>query len=158
MKTLRFVGVALLTVLMSVGFSACGGDDDDVDNGGGSSSASIEGTWHPKSQIWYDWDSEKNAPNYSDSYTNNNDETWIFTKDGDNFKWRYIYPDNGREYEESRELIRNKENDYRVVYNGRSYSRIVFKNVTAKSIELEYWDGYYRTEGTAEYGIVNLTK
>ena len=51
MKTLRFVGVALLAVLMSVGFSACGGDDDDVDNGG--SSASIEGTWYVKSMKGY---------------------------------------------------------------------------------------------------------
>lgn len=33
MKTLRFIGVALLTVLLSVSFSACGGDDGD--NGGG---------------------------------------------------------------------------------------------------------------------------
>lgn len=37
MKTLRFIGVALFTVLMSVSFSACGGSDDD-DNGGGGNS------------------------------------------------------------------------------------------------------------------------
>ena len=43
MKTLRFIGIALLTVLMSVSFSACGGSDDD-DNGGGSSTTTIEGT------------------------------------------------------------------------------------------------------------------
>ena len=35
MKTLRFIGVALFTVLMSVSFSACGGSDDDDNNGGG---------------------------------------------------------------------------------------------------------------------------
>lgn len=155
MKTLRFIGVALLTVLMSVGFSACGGDDDDVDNGG--SSASIEGTWHPKSQIWYDWDSEKNAPDYSDSYTIDNDETWIFTKNGDNFIWRYIATSHGRDFDESRELIRNKDNDYRV--KGKSYdSRMVFKSVKSNSIELEYWDGYYTKHGTYEYGVVVLSK
>ena len=51
MKTMRLFGVALLTVLMSVSFSACGGSDDDVDNG--TPSASIEGTWYLKSLKGY---------------------------------------------------------------------------------------------------------
>jgi hypothetical protein len=42
MKTLRFIGTALLTVLMSVGFSACGGSDDD---GNQPSSNPLVGTW-----------------------------------------------------------------------------------------------------------------
>ena len=41
MKTLRLFGIALLTVLMSVGSSSCSKSDDD--NGGGETSASIEG-------------------------------------------------------------------------------------------------------------------
>ena len=46
MKALRFIGIALLTVLMSVSFSACGGSDDDDNNGGGNETpTSIEGTW-----------------------------------------------------------------------------------------------------------------
>lgn len=36
MKTIRLFGIALLTVLMSVSFSACGGSDDDNDNGNNS--------------------------------------------------------------------------------------------------------------------------
>lgn len=157
MKTIRYIGITLLTVLMSVGFSACSSSDDD--NSDGSSSASIEGTWHPKSQIWYKWDKENNAPDYSKSYTLNDDaETWIFTKNGDNYIWRYIYTEKGGgETEEIKELIRNQENDYKV--KGRSYSsRVVFKTVKTNSIELEYWDGYYREGGTSEYGIVNLVK
>lgn len=43
MKTLRFIGVALLAVLMSVSFSACGGDDDD--NGGNNYKSLIVGKW-----------------------------------------------------------------------------------------------------------------
>ena len=35
MKTLRLFGIALLTVLMNVSFSACGGSDEEDDNGGG---------------------------------------------------------------------------------------------------------------------------
>jgi len=41
MKTLRFFGMVLLTVLMSVGFTACSSDDDDDTSG----NASIVGTW-----------------------------------------------------------------------------------------------------------------
>ena len=41
MKTLRLFGVALLTVLMSVSFSACGSDDD----GNQPSSNPLVGTW-----------------------------------------------------------------------------------------------------------------
>jgi hypothetical protein len=41
MKTLRFFGVALLTVLMSVSFFACSSSDDDDD----SNTPSIVGTW-----------------------------------------------------------------------------------------------------------------
>ena len=44
MKTIRLFGVALLTVLLSVGFSSCSKSDDDNGNGGGGgTSASIEG-------------------------------------------------------------------------------------------------------------------
>ncbi|MBQ9230211.1 MAG: hypothetical protein IJ190_03410 [Prevotella sp.] len=42
MKTLRFIGIALLTVLMSVSFSACGGSDDDEPQ---PSSNPLIGTW-----------------------------------------------------------------------------------------------------------------
>ena len=41
MKTLRFIGVALLAVLLSVSFSACGSDDD----GPQTSSSPLIGTW-----------------------------------------------------------------------------------------------------------------
>ena len=41
MKTIRLFGIALLTVLMSVSFSACGSDDD----GPQTSSSPLIGTW-----------------------------------------------------------------------------------------------------------------
>lgn len=47
MKTLRFIGVALLAVLMSVSFSACGGDDD---NGGNNYKSLIVGKWRAVGQ------------------------------------------------------------------------------------------------------------
>ena len=42
MKTIRFIGVALLTVLLSVSFTACGGDDKDEPGG---NSNPLVGTW-----------------------------------------------------------------------------------------------------------------
>jgi len=42
MKTLKFIGITLLTVLMSVSFSACGGSDDDEPQ---PSSNPLIGTW-----------------------------------------------------------------------------------------------------------------
>lgn len=55
MKTLRLIGIALLTVLLSVSFTACGGDDKDEPSGGGGDNKSLiigkwkvvgESTWH----------------------------------------------------------------------------------------------------------------
>ena len=99
MKTMRLFGVALLTVLISVGFSACGGSDDDVDNGGGgSSSASIEGTWYMKSMKGFYYypangkfephNSNKNPDVEYDDYSD--DVVMTVTKNGDNFttKWK----------------------------------------------------------------------
>ena len=45
MKTLRLIGVALFTVLMSVNLTACGGDDKDEPSGGGNP---LVGTWVEK--------------------------------------------------------------------------------------------------------------
>lgn len=154
MKTLRFIGVALFTMLISVGFSSCSKSDDD--NGGGDTSASIEGTWYSTSQTWYKWDKEKNAPNYSDSYTINEKEKFIFTKNGDGYKLRYIHPEkgsNGKTTETVLDLVPYGNNDYKAGNN-----RIVFKSIKNNSSELEWWDGYYRNSGPSEYGIVNLTK
>ena len=157
MDKIRLFGMALLTVLMSVFFSACSSDDSDGDNGGGKASASIEGTWHSKAEKWYSWDKENNKPDYSDYYTLSGD-TWILKKDVDNYIWRFLYTDHGRDYDETRELIRESEKEYTVISNNKKRSRIIFKSITSNSIELEYYDGYYSSNGTSEFGIVNLTK
>ncbi len=156
MKRIRILGMALLTVLMSVSLSACVSNDNDDNNGGGTS-ATFEGTWHSMSEKWYPWDKENNQPDYSNYYIISGD-TWIFKKDGDKYIWRYLYTDNGKDYEDNGELILNGKNDYIVTYNNKNDSRIVFKSISRNSLQFEYWDGYYREEGTAEYGIVNVTK
>lgn len=49
MKTIRFFGILLMAVVLSVGMTACGGSDSDDEGGGGSgggtSTFSIVGTW-----------------------------------------------------------------------------------------------------------------
>ena len=39
MKTLRFIGMALVAIIMSVNFVACSDDDEDIDV------SQLEGTW-----------------------------------------------------------------------------------------------------------------
>ena len=65
MKTLRLFGIALLTVLMSVGSSSCSKSDDD-NNGGGGSSASIGVTGYLKSD---NWSRDESTTKFSDGDT-----------------------------------------------------------------------------------------
>ena len=75
MKTLRFIGMALVAIIMSVNFVACGDDDDDNP---------IVGTWR----------SEVDNYGYSDSFTFNTDGSGIWQEfkgdkqtDSDSFKY-----------------------------------------------------------------------
>jgi len=88
MKTLRFFGMVLLTVLMSAGFTACGDDDDDIGN-----VSNIYGTWETThSEGWektngklddeWDWDaSESSNTDYLGRF--------VFTEDGEaiHYEW-----------------------------------------------------------------------
>lgn len=85
MKTLRFIGITLLTVLMSVAISSCSKSDDD--NGGGDTSASIEGIWYQMIEIVYELKNGepdfsrivlKWIPDYGDSI-------WTFGKTNDGY-------------------------------------------------------------------------
>ena len=44
MRTLRFIGMAIVAVIMSVNFAACS-DDDDEDNNGNNGNNPLVGTW-----------------------------------------------------------------------------------------------------------------
>ena len=65
MKTLRFIGMAIVAIIMSVNFVACSDDDDDNP---------IVGTWR----------SEVDNYGYSDSYTFNADGSGIWQEFKDN--------------------------------------------------------------------------
>ena len=147
MKRLRFVGVALLTVLMSVGFSACGGDDDDVDNGG--SSASIEGTWYVKSMKGYHCyitngevvphNSNKNP---DEEYDDNSKSVVVKVslKDG-NIYWNA----DGKGYSKHTFIFEKMGGNEYICKRPKSeiYDRIVIKDVSKDRLVFEWWDNYF---------------
>ena len=152
MKTLRFFGVALLTVLMSVSFSACGGDDDD--NGGGGISASIEGKWYLKSEKWYGWkDGQPDMSNVTmdktyDDYADA--RIWVLTKEGENLILEQIKGYNDNKY--TLEVVGN--NEYK-----KGNDKFVVKVLTSKSLVVDYYDNYYdQDEKHKEYGTYTFMR
>ena len=146
MKTLRFIGIALLTVLMSVSFSACGGSDDD-DNGGGSSK-SIDGTWYMKSMKGFYYypangtfephnDSSKNPDVEYDDYSSNVIIT--VTKNGENITTKW----NGDGYSQTLIFEKKGANEYLCTESGYVYNRIVMKTMTDKQLVFDWYDAYF---------------
>ena len=153
MKTLRFIGMALLTVLMSVAISSCSKSDDD-NNGGGGSSASIEGTWIEKRFIYYQWDYYNNSPDRSRSYTLNGSETWIISKNGDNLKVKESFFEDGSLYEYEFILTHVKDNEYKI-----EDDRLIFSNITETSMQMNvYYDYYDDTSTSKGYEIWRFEK
>ena len=154
MKTLRFIGIALLTVLMSVAISSCSKSDDD--NGGGGSSASIEGTWNLKRFIYYQWDYYNNSPDRSKgwAHTLNEPETWIISKKGDNLKVKESYFEEGSLYEYEFILTHVKDNEYKI-----EDDRLIFSNITETSMQMNvYYDYYDDTSTSKGYEIWRFEK
>ena len=145
MKTLRFIGIALLTVLMSVSFSACGGSDDD-DNGGGSSK-SIDGTWYMKSMKGFYYypangtfephNSSKNPDVEYDDYSSNVIIT--VTKNGENITTKW----NGDGYSQTLIFEKKGANEYLCTESGYVYNRIVMKTMTDKQLVFDWYDAYF---------------
>ena len=155
MKTLRFIGMALLTVLMSVAISSCSKSDDD-NNGGGGSSASIEGTWIEKRLISYEWDYSKNSPDMStgEARTPNAPETWIISKNGDNLKVKESFFEDGSLYEYEFILTHVKDNEYKI-----EDDRLIFSNITETSMQMNvYYDYYDDTSTSKGYEIWRFEK
>ena len=148
MKTIRLFGVALLTVLLSVGFSSCSKSDDD--NGGGDTSASIEGKWYLKSEIWYgmkngqiDMSNITINKTYGD-YADN--RIWVIKKSGDGIS----LTENGTE----RSVTKVGNNEYR-----KNNDRFVVKTLTSKSLVVDYYDNYYKEDKShLEYGVYTFMR
>ena len=140
MKTLRLFGIALLTVLMSVGSSSCSKSDDD-NGGGGGSSASIEGTWYLKSEKWFTDESRTKVSSETTYGDYANEIVWTFKKSGnDLILTEEEFPDYTNEYTtDEYTLVRNGNNDY---HKG-DYDRFVVKTLSSISLVVDYYDNYY---------------
>ena len=154
MKTLRFIGIALLTVLMSVAISSCSKSDDD-NNGGGDTSASIEGKWYLKSEIWYGM---KNGQIDMSNITLNetygdyaNERVWTFKKSGNDL---ILTQKDSDGYTKEYTLVRNGNNDYQ-----KSDDRFVVKTLTSNSLVVDFYDNYYDDDKSLwEYGTYYFMK
>ncbi len=152
MKTISFFGVALLTVLMSVSFSACGGDDDD--NGGGGISASSEGKWYLKCEKGYGWkDGQPDMSNVTidktyDDYADA--RIWVLTKEGENLILEQIKGYNNNKY--TLQVVGN--NEYK-----KGNDKFVVKVLSSKSLVVDYYDSYYdKDDKYKEYGTYTFMR
>lgn len=144
MKTIRLFRVALLTVLISVGFSSCSKSDDD--NGGGDTSASIEGKWYLKSEKWFTDASRKTVSSEKTYGDYANERIWVIQKSGDGIS----LTENGTE----RSVTKIGNNDYK-----KNNDRFVVKSLTPNSLVVDYYDNYYKDdESQKEYGVYTFMK
>lgn len=150
MKTLRLFGIALLTVLMSVGSSSCSKSDDD-NNGGGGSSASIEGTWYLKSEKWFTDESRTKVSSETTYGDYANERVWTFKKSGNDLILTTKFSD-GDTIEHT--LVRNGNNDYQ-----KYDDRFVVKTLTSNSLVVDWYDNYYVDDKSQwEYGTYYFMK
>lgn len=150
MKTLRLFGIALLTVLMSVGSSSCSKSDDD-NGGGGGSSASIEGTWYLKSEKWFTDESRTKVSSETTYGDYANERVWTFKKSGNDLILTQKFSDGDtNEYT----LVRNGNNDYQ-----KYDDRFVVKTLTSNSLVVDFYDNYYEDDKSQwEYGTYYFMK
>ena len=149
MKTLRLFGIALLTVLMSVGSSSCSKSDDD-NGGGGGSSASIEGTWYLKSEKWFTDESRTTVSSETTYGDYANERAWTFKKSGNDLLLTPKSSGQPKEYT----LVRNGNNDYQ-----EGNDRFVVKTLTSNSLVVDYYDNYYKDDKSQrEYGTYSFMK
>ena len=150
MKSLRFIGMALLTVLMSVAISSCSKSDDDNDGGGGSS-ASIEGTWYLKSEKWFTDESRTKVSSETTYGDYANERVWTFKKSGNDLILTHK-SSSGQTNEYT--LVRNGNNDYQMYDD-----RFVVKTLTSNSLVVDFYDNYYVDDKSQwEYGTYYFMK
>ena len=150
MKTLRLFGIALLTVLMSVGSSSCSKSDDD-NNGGGDTSASIEGKWYLKSEKWFTDESRTKVSSETTYGDYANERVWTFKKSGNDLILTQKFSDG---YTNEYTLVRNGNNDYQ-----KDDDRFVVKSLTSNSLVVDYYDNYYDDDKSLwEYGTYYFMK
>lgn len=111
MKTLRFFGMALMTILLSVSFTACSSDDDD--NG---SNSAIVGKWS--------WDGEE-------------DDYFIFKSNGTGYN--YWYDDDENEWTTDNFSYKLQDEVLTIVWDGDEADKDTYK-CTINSNKMTWYD------------------
>lgn len=142
MKTLRFIGIALLTVLMSVAISSCSKSDDD--NGSWGTSASIEGIWYKMSKIEYEL--KNGEPDFSKivrshDYSGTN-HSWTFAKTNDGYNVTSL-GDAVNEYP----FVKVGNNEYKM----DNADKVVILSVSSNSLELGIYENFYKNSSHKAY-------
>ena len=150
MKTLRFIGITLLTVLMSVGSSSCSKSDDD--NGGGETSASIEGIWYKMSAYEYEFnngepDFSKLVRSHDDSDSNS---SWTFAKTNDGYNVTSLGNGTVDEYS----YVKVGNNEYKV----DNADKVVILGVSSNTLELGTYENFYKSSSSYKAYIINVFK
>ena len=140
MKTLRFIGITLLTVLMSVAISSCSKSDDD--NGGGDTSASIEGIWYKMSVFEYelkDGEPDFSKLVWSHDYSGSG-HIWTFAKTNDGYNVTSL--GNGTVDEYSFVKVGNNE------YKMDNVDKVVILGVSSNTLELGIYENFYKSSSS----------
>lgn len=150
MKTLRLFGIALLTVLMSVGSSSCSKSDDD--NGGGDTSASIEGIWYKMSVFEYEL--KNGEPDFSKLVWSHDysgsDHIWTFAKTNDGYNVTSL--GNGTVDEYSFVKVGNNE------YKMDNADKVVILGVSSNTLELGIYENFYKNSSSYKAYTINVFK
>ena len=150
MKTLRFIGITLLTVLMSVAISSCSKSDDD--NGGGDTSASIEGIWYKMSVFEYelkDGEPDFSKLVWSHDYSGS-DHIWTFAKTNDGYNVTSL--GNGTVDEYSFVKVGNNE------YKMDNVDKVVILGVSSNTLELGIYENFYKNSSSYKAYTINVFK
>ena len=150
MKTLRFIGIALLTVLMSVGSSSCSKSDDD--NGGGDTSASIEGIWYEMSVFEYelkDGEPDFSKLVWSHDYSGSG-HIWTFAKTNDGYNVTSLGNGTVDEYS----YVKVGNNEYKV----DNADKVVILGVSSNTLELGIYENFYKNSSSYKAYTINVFK
>jgi len=149
-KTFRFIGMALMAVLVSMGFAACSDDDDNIGN-----VSDIYGTWETThSEGWekvdgkiddeWDWDASKSSnTDYLDRF--------VFTEDGEVTMYYWSgsrwYSDGTYDYTISGNKLRiedydGDEEDLVITIKSLSESVLVLEGSYSETEDGEKYEGY----------------
>lgn len=139
MKTLRFIGMAIVAIIMSVNFAACSDDDDDIDV------AELLGLWEPiHAEGYWTEDDGTRTPFDRDINAASNDEDYTrieFLGEGI-YKAYYYY--NGWQTEDAEDNLTYQISGNKIQIKNNTDNEVeesVIVSLTSNQLIVEWRDG-----------------